>query len=403
MPTAKKQIMTTPTKIQSIILSTFLMTIFAYAQGSSFCISGSADSSLDGNAMSLIAFDGKVGTYLGIDTITDGTFSFNFTIEDESDYKSFALRWENMGGLPVYFYAEPDSRVVINGTGRGSNLATWKIESSDPRQLVRNRLADATKAQLDRINELYIETHNYSNQMRNAPDEETRNALRRSMDSAYNLIDSVQISADSILIGLMRQMTPDSSYLEQLLSMSRNLKNIDTYPYRNEIIEFFDRLPDDLKTTDEGETISLALYPPKVLAPGDTLPTHSLIDLDGNTHQLSEFRGKYILVDFWSVGCYPCVMSFPELSEIAETYRDKVHVVKINVNPDKTWREATTFYGLTGNNFRDSKEMNGLYTNAAQNAVPTYMLINPDGTVHSTWSGYVEGSLKATLLESIPQ
>ncbi len=395
--------MTTPTKIQSIILSTFLMTIFAYAQGSSFCISGSADSSLDGNAMSLIAFDGKVGTYLGIDTITDGTFSFNFTIEDESDYKSFALRWENMGGLPVYFYAEPDSRVVINGTGRGSNLATWKIESSDPRQLVRNRLADATKAQLDRINELYIETHNYSNQMRNAPDEETRNALRRSMDSAYNLIDSVQISADSILIGLMRQMTPDSSYLEQLLSMSRNLKNIDTYPYRNEIIEFFDRLPDDLKTTDEGETISLALYPPKVLAPGDTLPTHSLIDLDGNTHQLSEFRGKYILVDFWSVGCYPCVMSFPELSEIAETYRDKVHVVKINVNPDKTWREATTFYGLTGNNFRDSKEMNGLYTNAAQNAVPTYMLINPDGTVHSTWSGYVEGSLKATLLESIPQ
>ncbi len=239
--------------------------------------------------------------------------------------------------------------------------------------------------------------------MRNAPDEETRNALRRSMDSAYNLIDSVQISADSILIGLMRQMTPDSSYLEQLLSMSRNLKNIDTYPYRNEIIEFFDRLPDDLKTTDEGETISLALYPPKVLAPGDTLPTHSLIDLDGNTHQLSEFRGKYILVDFWSVGCYPCVMSFPELSEIAETYRDKVHVVKINVNPDKTWREATTFYGLTGNNFRDSKEMNGLYTNAAQNAVPTYMLINPDGTVHSTWSGYVEGSLKATLLESIPQ
>ncbi len=395
--------MTTPTKIQSIILSTFLMTIFAYAQGSSFCISGSADSSLDGNAMSLIAFDGKVGTYLGIDTITDGTFSFNFTIEDESDYKSFALRWENMGGLPVYFYAEPDSRVVINGTGRGSNLATWKIESSDPRQLVRNRLADATKAQLDRINELYIETHNYSNQMRNAPDEETRNALRRSMDSAYNLIDSVQISADSILIGLMRQMTPDSSYLEQLLSMSRNLKNIDTYPYRNEIIEFFDRLPDDLKTTDEGETISLALYPPKVLAPGDTLPTHSLIDLDGNTHQLSEFRGKYILVDFWSVGCYPCVMSFPELSEIAETYRDRVHVVKINVNPDKTWREATTFYGLTGNNFRDSKEMNGLYTNAAQNAVPTYMLINPDGTVHSTWSGYVEGSLKATLLESIPQ
>ncbi len=395
--------MTTPTKIQSIILSTFLMTIFAYAQGSSFCISGSADSSLDGNAMSLIAFDGKVGTYLGIDTITDGTFSFNFTIEDESDYKSFALRWENMGGLPVYFYAEPDSRVVINGTGRGSNLATWKIESSDPRQLVRNRLADATKAQLDRINELYIETHNYSNQMRNAPDEETRNALRRSMDSAYNLIDSVQISADSILIGLMRQMTPDSSYLEQLLSMSRNLKNIDTYPYRNEIIEFFDRLPDDLKTTDEGETISLALYPPKVLAPGDTLPTHSLIDLDGNTHQLSEFRGKYILVDFWSVGCYPCVMSFPELSEIAETYRDKVHVVKINVNPYKTWREATTFYGLTGNNFRDSKEMNGLYTNAAQNAVPTYMLINPDGTVHSTWSGYVEGSLKATLLESIPQ
>lgn len=389
------------TKIQSIVLPAIIIAGFANAWGASIHITGNADRSLDGNALGLTAFEGNVGTPLGIDTITDGTFSFNFTIEEESDDLKFALRWENMGGLPIYFYAEPDTHVAINGTGRGSNLATWQVESSDPRQPVRNRFAEATKNQLDRQNELYAEARIYSNQRGNATDEETRNALRHSMDSVYNLIDAPQISADSILIGLMRQMTPDSNYLLQLLNMSRNLTNIENYPYRNELEKLYTRLPEDLKSTDEWETLTIRLYPPAVLAKGDSIPDIQLLDLDGNTHHLSEFYGKYILVDFWSDGCYPCIVSFPETGEIAETYRDQLHVVKINVNNDKLWRGATTMYGVTGNNFRDPKERNGLFTNAGEHAVPTYMLINPDGTVKEIWSGYGEGSLKSRLQEYI--
>lgn len=389
------------TKIQAALLPAIMIAECVNAQSASYHITGTADSSLNGNTINVSRIDGNVGMFLGTDTITDGTFSFNITIEDVTEDMKLGLRWENIVGLPLFFYAEPDTHVVINGIGYGANLATWKVESSDPRQPVMNRFAEAIKKQLDRRNELLIEDTSYSYQMRNTPDEETRNVLRHRMDSIQNIVDVQRISADSILIGLMRQMTPESSYLLKLFDMSSNLLYIDTYPYRNEIEELYTRLPEDLKTTDEGETIFIALYPPKVMAPGDSLPAYSLFDLEGNTHQLSEFYGKHILIDFWSEGCLPCIMSFPELSEIAETYRDKLHVVKINVNNDKMWRGATTRYGVTGNNFRDPKERNGLFTNAGEHAVPTYMLINPDGTVKEIWSGYGEGSLKSRLQEYI--
>ena len=47
-----------------------------------------------------------------------------------------------------------------------------------------------------------------------------------------------------------------------------------------------------------------------------------LYDLDGNVRHLSEFKGKYILLDFWSQGCGPCLQSLPELEEVTEQVQE---------------------------------------------------------------------------------
>jgi peroxiredoxin len=57
---------------------------------------------------------------------------------------------------------------------------------------------------------------------------------------------------------------------------------------------------------------------PHLLAPDFTLP-----QLDGPELQLSSYRGKVVLLDFWATWCVPCREEIPHFIELQDKYRDK--------------------------------------------------------------------------------
>mgnify|MGYP003057865721 CR=1 FL=1 len=69
------------------------------------------------------------------------------------------------------------------------------------------------------------------------------------------------------------------------------------------------------KATEAGQIITGYMNLPETVNVGDEMADGDLYDLDGNVRHLSEFKGKYILLDFWSQGCGPCLQSLPELEE----------------------------------------------------------------------------------------
>lgn len=65
---------------------------------------------------------------------------------------------------------------------------------------------------------------------------------------------------------------------------------------------------------------------------GKKAPDFVLTDLDGEKHQLSDYEGEGVLLNFWATWCKPCEKEMPFLNNQYQAYKDQgVHVIAVNV------------------------------------------------------------------------
>ena len=69
----------------------------------------------------------------------------------------------------------------------------------------------------------------------------------------------------------------------------------------------------------------------------------SLVDLEGNSFSLSDFRGKIVIVDFMAIWCGPCKDQIPHYGVVWEQYRDEVVIISVDVDPNETPEMLTKF------------------------------------------------------------
>ncbi len=63
-------------------------------------------------------------------------------------------------------------------------------------------------------------------------------------------------------------------------------------------------------------------------------PNFKLVSFEGDTVQLSDLKGKVVVLDFWASWCMPCLMSFPGMQKAVEKYQADSNVVFLFVNLD---------------------------------------------------------------------
>lgn len=121
---------------------------------------------------------------------------------------------------------------------------------------------------------------------------------------------------------------------------------------------------------------------------GSAAPVFAAADLEGASRKLAGYRGRMVLVEFWSTSCGPCRAEAPRMVEL---YRglDRGKVEFLGVSSDESEATLRKFLGefkFTWPQVREPFEgpIHQVYRVAAE---PTYFLIGADGAIFDSWIG----------------
>lgn len=135
----------------------------------------------------------------------------------------------------------------------------------------------------------------------------------------------------------------------------------------------------------------------------------TLTDQYGETHTLSDYKGKVVFLNFWATWCPPCKIEMPHIEELYQEYNlneDEVVILGI-ANPksdeypnsqDGTKEEITEFLETNGYTFPTVFDESGeMFRQYYISAFPTTFMIDKDGII----AGYVAGMLTKDIMINI--
>lgn len=146
----------------------------------------------------------------------------------------------------------------------------------------------------------------------------------------------------------------------------------------------FEGLSARIKSSKEGLEFKSQIDAAKEIKVGSIAPDFEQTDAAGNTVRLSDFRGKYVLLDFWASWCKPCRQDNPNLVKAYAQYKDKnFTIVGVSLDHKKeAWVQAIAKDGLTWTNLSDLNYFkNKAALRYAIRAVPQNYLIDPEGRI----------------------
>lgn len=65
---------------------------------------------------------------------------------------------------------------------------------------------------------------------------------------------------------------------------------------------------------------------------GQAPPSIDLQDLSGGHHELEDYKGKIVLLNFWATWCVPCAGEMPLLGEMQSRYKDKIVIIAASID-----------------------------------------------------------------------
>lgn len=137
-----------------------------------------------------------------------------------------------------------------------------------------------------------------------------------------------------------------------------------------------------------------------VTSPAADLHDYQLRDLDGTMQRVSDYRGKWLIINFWATWCAPCIKEIPELQRFYQENKSTAQVWGVTFeDTDKTKiLEYIERLGVTYPVLGYGQDPLTGYGNVT--VLPTTFLIDPEGLLFHRFEGPITAQ---DIIDAIPK
>jgi len=129
---------------------------------------------------------------------------------------------------------------------------------------------------------------------------------------------------------------------------------------------------------------------------GDQVPSFTFETSPGKTQNISEFKGKTVLITFFATWCGPCRKELPHIqAEVYNKYKNNPNFELIILGREHSWAEVNKFKAdnkFTMPFYPDPERK--VFAQFAKQSIPRNFLISPDGKILFSTIGFEEKDFK---------
>jgi peroxiredoxin len=348
-----------------ILLLLILLPCATYAQSKSFLIQGKLGISRSKTIYLLYTDPSTGATKQDSSLVNKGSFAFKSTMGIPSKAILYTLPDYNR----IDLYLEPGTILVKSPDSLSNAIVSGSIVNRDF-NILRKRIAPV-EAKGKKIN------NEARARMAASPELKEDQEFRKEWDDK---ISEVEAESKVVYNSFIKEMPGNLVTIEAIEFIAGPNPEITT------VKKLFSSLDENVQKSLMGKQFAKKIEDLERVNIGSVAPEFTQADTSGNLVSLKDYKGKYLLIDFWASWCGPCREESPNLVKAFNAYKNNnFSIVSISLDKAsarKAWLKAIAKDGLLWTQLSDLK---GWDNEAAKlysvSSVPKSFLISPQGKI----------------------
>ncbi|MDF2433817.1 MAG: hypothetical protein JWP44_3448 [Mucilaginibacter sp.] len=344
--------------------SIFILSLFIFSckDNNSFVISGTINNPGSLKKIYLFTTD---STQIKLVDSTNLSDQNKFQFKSQAPYANlFKLR---IGSTIFDFIAKNGDNIDFS-TNLTDKTSAYQISGSDESEKIK---------EFNKISNFYAEKSTVISQQF----ESKSQALGKQSDS---LISIYKPQFDKIMASYGADVLKFVDKNKTSLAAFYAATSLDPTKYEPQLIAYADALNGKFTNNLAVQRFVKAMKAMEPVSIGHRAPDFTTSGIDGTPVKLSDYKGKYVLLDFWASWCAPCRQENPNVVKQYKIYHPLgLNILGISLDQDKTkWQQAVKTDGLVWNHASDLKNFEGPVERLYHvEAIPTNFLIDPQGVI----------------------